>query len=583
MHHLFHFLIAIILISRQGVVAFVFRNFKKSAPQPWQLFDSTYDVPEDDDSPTSSPRGRRGRVRPLRREGQLSSRAQSIQEQTREALKRQEIAQQDPNLLVDAQFSEVVSPPTDRALKERMGVDRMTLVQGNTFAFVRNGESLVARARTGTGKSLAFLVPSIERLLAMDATQFQPGKQIGLLVVVPTRELAMQIAETAKDLVAFHPLLLVKAVYGGTSMKRDVRALEERMPTILVATPGRLLDLIRDERIKGRKFADILKETSSVVLDEADLLMMGGFGKDVLKILSHLPRKRQTMLFSATIPKRLKTILPEVCMTSEWKHIDCVDEDSDNQSRVEEIHFGLERIDMYVPTLLSLVRELQDGKNEDPESGNKIMIFFPAVRIVRFFAEVIRETMNDFPVWEIHSQLSQSARRRVADSFRSTSHGILLTSDVSARGMDYPDVDIVVQYGLPNKRELYLHRIGRTGRAGRTGQAILVSMPFESPNSMGRRTWRKDYADFNANRTNASLLLLESREMRFIRQKIRDKRQPLGNSAEGFVLAFLAYYAANKTQKMKPEEIRTAGERLSSSIGLETLPQLSESLEDELK
>jgi len=258
-----------------------------------------------------------------------------------------------------------------------------------------------------------------------------------------------------------------------------------------------------------------------------------------------------------------------------------VDDDGDSESRVEETHLCLERMNLYVPTLLSLIRELQDGKRKYPRSGNKIMIFFPAVRMVRFFADAIRETMNDFPTWEIHSQLSQSARRRVADSFRSTSFGILLTSDISARGMDYPDVDVVVQYGLPNKRELYLHRIGRSGRAGGSGQAILVSMPFESPNSIGRRNWRNhENADFQLNVTKASQLV--SREMSLIRQKIRDKRQPLRSSAEGFVLAFLAYHAANKTKKMNAAEIRAAGECLSSSIGLETLPQLSKSLEDEL-
>ena len=169
---------------------------------------SFYDISQDeDDNDYTSPKRQRGRVRPLRRQGQLSSRAQARQEHAQEIKKRQEIAQQDPHLLVDTQYSQVVSPATNRALQETLGIHRMTVVQGRTFARALQGESLVARARTGTGKSLAFLVPLVERLLAMPPTQFQPGRHIGALVVAPTRELAVQIADTAKDLVSFHPTL----------------------------------------------------------------------------------------------------------------------------------------------------------------------------------------------------------------------------------------------------------------------------------------------------------------------------------------------------------------------------------------
>lgn len=403
---------------------------------------SVYNAPEEHDK---SPHRRRGRIRPLRRQEQLSSRAQARKEQAQENLKRQEIAKNDPNLLVDMKFSQVVSPPTQRALQEIVGVDRMTAVQGETFGLIREGESLVARARTGTGKSLAFLVPMVERLLSMPPTQFQPDRQIGALIVAPTRELVMQIADTAKGLVTFHPTLSVRAIYGGTSIQRDIRSLGERLPSILVATPGRLGDLIDDERVRGRTFVDILAETLIVVLDEADLLVLGGFGKDILRILSHLPRKRQTLLFSATIPKRLRTILPELCNASRWTQIDCV-EDPSSTPRVNETYLALQSIDEYVPFLLTLIRQLLVSKSKgDDNYCNKVMVFFPAVRMVRFFADILRD-MKDTPVWEIHSQMSQSARRRVADSFQRTKNGVLLTSDVSARGMDYADVDTVIQY-----------------------------------------------------------------------------------------------------------------------------------------
>ena len=535
----------------------------------------------DDASEEGHSKRRRGRLRPLRRQEQLSSRAQARVDQAQEIAKRQEIAQNDPNLLVDTQFSQVVSPPTLRALQEILGVDRMTVVQAKTFALAREGESLVARARTGTGKSLAFLVPIIERLLNRQTTIFQPGRQIGALVIAPTRELAIQIADTAKDLVTFHPMLSVRAVYGGTSIQRDVLSLQERLPAILVATPGRLDDLIRDESIRGRKFTDILKETSVVVLDEADLLVMGGFGKDILRIFSHLPRKRQTMLFSATIPNRLRTILPDVCMSSEWTQIDCVEqEQQSSRPRVTETYLTLDSIENYVPFLLALARHLFTPENQDGDEKRKIMIFFPAVRMVRFFADVMRQGMKDVPVWEIHSQLSQSARRRVADSFRNAKSGVLLTSDVSARGMDYPAVDTVLQYGMPNRRDLYLHRIGRTGRAGRTGKAMLVLMPFETLDTLGKTKRALEMGDV------PSIVVKNCSEAETIVTSIvahvREMNQPLRSQSESLVLAFLAYYAAHSPPHVDSSTVRKFGESLATSLGFVGLPPLSESLEKNL-
>lgn len=571
----------IIVMRVLRVSSFTCRQMRRSETcrSHWSSASSTDDPSihdaqaEEEDAP---PKRRRGRVRPLRRGSQLSGRVQAQKEESERLSKRREIAEQDPNLLVDASFSDFVSPPTARALMECAGVDRMTLVQGRTFSQARAGESLVVRAVTGSGKTLAFLVPLLERLLDMDPTQFQPGRQIGVLVVAPTRELAIQIADTAKEVIRHHSTLSVNAVYGGTSVQRDVRSLQSGLPSVLVATPGRLVDLIRDERIRGRKFADILSETTMVVLDEADLLIMGGFSKDVSEILSHLPREHQTMLCSATMPKKLQSMLSGVGLGSEWTLVDCVQEEKNTRPRIKESLVSFPpgaTMDLYVPVLLTLIKGLL-GRESD--NGTKIMVFFPTVRMVRFLSDVFRECMKDVAVWEIHSHLSQSARRRVADSFRRTSGGVLLTSDISSRGMDYPLVDVVIQYGLPDRRDKYVHRIGRTGRAGKSGQAILVPMPFESLSGLGRMKRRVEEDGHLVSLVKSASS--KSTEMGVLQSKMKEKQQPLRGHAEGCVLSLLAYYAENKPSNTKLSTIRSDIETFGSSIGLEDMPELSNSL-----
>lgn len=566
----------VVLLLAVGVQAFTCRTglqasrYHSSLSAEEETDNSAYDIEETDEAPA---RRRRGRVRPLRREGQLSDRAQQVQDQQEITKKLQEIAKQDPNLLVEGRFHDWVTPPIDRALKERLAVEQMTVVQQRTWAAAREGESLVVKARTGTGKTLAFLVPLVERLLAMDATVFQPGKQVGILIVAPTRELVVQIAETAKELLAFSTIS-VRTVYGGTSRQRDVQTLQRNLPGILVATPGRLVDLIGDARVRGRKVGDVLKDTTMVVLDEADMLVEGGFAKDVQTIIAHLPRKRQTMLFSATLPRRLEKVLPDMCMSTNWTKVDCVEGGNGAQSRIDESYLALPSMEMYVPLLLALVRELVSAEGGE----KKVIVFLPAVRMVRFFTDVLREVMSDISVSEMHSQISQSARRRVTESFRESSTGVLITSDVSARGMDYPDVGAVLQYGLPSRRDFYWHRIGRTGRAGRMGRAIVVLLPWEKLDGLGRSSRMVE------DKLLAPLLgkeSLELRELQIIQQKVRDRKQPLLSGAERCFLAFMAYYANNRPKSVGSSLIRSAGESLARSIGLDELPEMSESLESE--
>ena len=193
-------------------------------------------------------------------------------------------------------------PLSKRAVAD-MGLSSMTEIQARTFAAAATGRDVLGRARTGTGKTVAFLLPAIERIAA--ATGESSSYDIGILVVSPTRELATQIGDQAKKLLQYHQGTSVQVMFGGTSKQRDEKQLQRTLPTVLVATPGRLLDHLASTRVKGGvSFGDIMSKTPLVVLDETDRLLDMGFRKEISKILGYLPprEKRQTLLFSATIP-----------------------------------------------------------------------------------------------------------------------------------------------------------------------------------------------------------------------------------------------------------------------------------------
>jgi ATP-dependent RNA helicase MSS116 len=396
----------------------------------------------EDSSATSRP----GRRRPLRRS--TSSSATSAQEQLetrrQEAQKRHVEALKDPTLLTKVTFADRadMAPATKRAIAEVLGLQRMTEIQAKTYAAALEGQNVLGRARTGTGKTLAFLLPSIERLLEADLDLFKPGLSIGMIIVAPTRELAMQIADQAESLLTFHKDMDVACVYGGTKIQRDTRLLSgPRLPAILVATPGRLLEHCESTRIGRRKFSDIAQETHIVVLDEADRLL-DGFAKESQKILSFLPRaeKRQTLLFSATVSKKLRGFVKE-SMKIDYTEIDCLNDRNirgETNNRVEQSYMVLKSIDDYIPTLVSIINRAMKEKDF------KILVFFPASKLVRFFVNFFNIGL-DIPVLEIHSRMSQASRTRASNTFRSTKNAILFSSDISARGVDYPDVSMVIQ------------------------------------------------------------------------------------------------------------------------------------------
>ena len=223
----------------------------------------------------------------------------------------------------DVQFTDLTDlhPLSKRAISEVMGLSSMTEIQAKTFEAASSGRDVLGRARTGTGKTLAFLLPAVERVLRSE--HYQVGKNIGILVVSPTRELATQIADQAEKLLTFHKNMSVQVMFGGTSVERDVKQLKRKLPTILVATPGRLLDHMQSTKIGSSQFGrDIMTQTPVVVLDETDRLLDMGFRREITKILTFLPKgeRRQTLLFSATIPPDCKS---SKCSSEYVHHCPC--------------------------------------------------------------------------------------------------------------------------------------------------------------------------------------------------------------------------------------------------------------------
>ena len=373
-------------------------------------------------------------------------------------------------------FVDVVNmhPSSKRAVVRDLGLTTMTEIQAKTFEAASSGRDILARARTGTGKTLAFLLPAIETLLKQN--DFEPGKDIGILVLSPTRELAMQIHEQARSILFRHGNNMnSNFMYGGTSKKLEIDRLHKRMPTVLVATPGRLIDHLQTTAVHGVPFAKKLKQTRVLVLDETDRLLDLGFKKDIDRILSYLSPKRQTLLFSATLPPGVRSVLQD-CLHPSYVTIDCIhqfDPASHTNALVDQrcvVHPQSMQIDAPVQILKYIM---------DSDPNHKIMAFFPTANLTSYYSQIFNFHLSR-PVIEIHSRKPQAYRASACNRFREKKSGItMFTSDVSARGMDFSGVSHVVQVGMPDSRETYIHRLGRTGRAGNDGKGLLILSDVE--------------------------------------------------------------------------------------------------------
>ncbi|KAK1376632.1 DEAD-box ATP-dependent RNA helicase 31-like [Heracleum sosnowskyi] len=359
-----------------------------------------------------------------------------------------------------------VSSSSLKAIKDA-GYEKMTVVQAATLPVILKGKDVLAKARTGTGKTVAFLLPSIELVTKsppVDRDQKRPP--IIVLVICPTRELASQAAAEANKLLKYHPSIGVQVVIGGTRLGLEQKRMQTNPCQILVATPGRLKDHI--ENTPG--FATRLMGVKALVLDEADHLLDMGFRKDIERIIAAVPKQRQTLLFSATVPQEVRQIC-HVALKRDHEYIDTVQGSEETHAQVTQTHL-VATMDQHFPLLYALLKE-----HIADDVDYKVLVFCTTAMFTRLVADLLGELKLN--VREIHSRKPQSYRTRVSDEFRKSKGLILVTSDVSARGVDYPDVTLVIQVGIPADKEQYIHRLGRTGRKGKEGLGILLLAPWE--------------------------------------------------------------------------------------------------------
>jgi len=327
---------------------------------------------------------------------------------------------------------------------EKKNFSEMTEVQEQVIPLALDGHDIIAQAPTGTGKTISYAIPILERI-DLESTNVQA------IVLAPTRELAVQITEDIREVAFFQKNIKIVAVYGGEYIEKQITALRGH-PQIVVATPGRLLDHIRRRTIK-------LKDVSMFVLDEVDEMLDLGFREDVDTILQEMEGEHQTMLFSATISKGIQELAKKYLKDPKNVRIQSGEL---TVSTLEQKYIILGEDDKI--EVIARIIDLNDYKLS--------MIFCNTKKMVDEVSSQLLQ--RGFLVESLHGDMKQEQRDRVMKRFKEGSIAILVASDVAARGLDIDDVDVVFNYDVPTDEEYYVHRVGRTGRAKKVGLAITL-------------------------------------------------------------------------------------------------------------
>lgn len=345
------------------------------------------------------------------------------------------------------QFSSLgLSEPLLRALAEREHV-AATPVQVAAIPAVLRGGDVWASAQTGSGKTAAFALPILE--LLQTRADSHP-RRVRALVLVPTRELAMQVGQAFVDLaVHVQPRLKIATVFGGVSINPQMMALRGGAD-IVVGTPGRLLDLVDHNALA-------LGHVTMLVLDEADRLFALGFADELARVLAQLPTRRQNLLFSATFPPAVQTLATD--LLRDPVRIDVPAEEATSPAIAQRV------IEVDAPRRTQLLRHLVQT-----EGWTRVLVFVATKYATEHVAEKLRRA--GLPAGALHGELSQGARTQALADFKASRLQVLVATDVAARGLDIVELPAVVNYDLPRSPVDYLHRIGRTGRAGESGVAV---------------------------------------------------------------------------------------------------------------
>lgn len=367
---------------------------------------------------------------------------------------------------LSAQLDETHTAPTFAELGVRdeivkalaeIGIERTFAIQELTLPLALAGDDLIGQARTGMGKTFGFGVPLLHRVATSDSGTSPLDGTPRALVIVPTRELCIQVTQdlenASKYLKSGKKKLEVLSIYGGRPYEQQIDALRKGVD-VIVGTPGRLLDLANQGHL-------ILGKVGVLVLDEADEMLDLGFLPDIERILGMVPDKRQTMLFSATMPGPIITLART--FLTQPTHIRAEEADS------SAVH---ERTTQHIYRAHALDKAEMVARVLQADGRGATMIFTRTKRTAQKVADDLNE--RGFNVGAVHGDLGQIAREKALKAFRSGKVDVLVATDVAARGIDIDDVTHVINYQCPEDEKTYVHRIGRTGRAGRTGTAITL-------------------------------------------------------------------------------------------------------------
>ncbi|MBI5767455.1 MAG: DEAD/DEAH box helicase [Verrucomicrobia bacterium] len=358
-------------------------------------------------------------------------------------------------------FSELGLSPELLKAVDKLGFEEASPIQTAVIPVALTGKDVVGQSSTGSGKTAAFAIPAIERV--------DPKlRAVQVLVLCPTRELAVQVAEEVGKLAFFKRGVREVPIYGGQSYERQFRALDAGAQ-VVIGTPGRVMDHMD----RGTLRLDALQV---VVLDEADRMLDMGFRDDIEKILSAVPESRQLLFFSATMPREIQDLIKRYSRDPAWIKIEAL---AQNRPQVEQVWFEVDRRSK-IEALTRLI-DVNDFRYGIIFCSTKIMV------------DDLDEHLHSrgYATDRLHGDISQAQRDRVMQKFRERKFEFLVATDVAARGLDVDDLEVVFNYDLPNDAEDYTHRIGRTGRAGRKGRAFTFVSGQELYKLQGMVRWAK--------------------------------------------------------------------------------------------
>jgi len=339
----------------------------------------------------------------------------------------------------------------DKRLEEgidAIGFEEATPIQEQVMPMILNGDDVIASAQTGTGKTAAFLLPIIHKIISGEENHHQ----VKGLIIVPTRELAVQIDQQMEGFSYFTPVSSI-AVYGGTdgiSYAQEKKALSDGAD-VIIGTPGRLIAHFNMGYVK-------VSDLKYLILDEADRMLDMGFYDDIMKIISYLPEKRQNLMFSATMPQKIRTLAKKVLSSPKEVNIAM----SKPAEKILQIAYVV-----YSKQKIPLVSYLLQSKQL-----RSVLIFCSTKISAKELAKTLKK--KGIKVADIHSDLTQDKREDALRSFKARRINVLVATDILSRGIDIEDIDLVINFDVPNDGEDYIHRIGRTARAEADGVAITL-------------------------------------------------------------------------------------------------------------